>query len=141
MSENTSGEAGQFGIAETNDETAPSIEPTDVTLDQLFDVLANQRRRHVLSYLHEAPTDVVEFSDLIAGVVARESDRNRDTDHYETVAIDIWHTHLPKLANFGLLEYDEEDQMIRYYGHSFLEEHLTHASEYVGEDGTTERPE
>lgn len=141
MTEENSGRTWKSGIGEVTDETGTRTEPTDLTLDQLFDVLANQRRRYVLSYLHETETTVVEFSDLIAAVVARESDRDRDTDHYETVAIDIRHTHLPKLAHFELLEYDDETQTIQYHGHPLLEEHLALANEYDSKNDVTERPE
>lgn len=81
-------------------------------LDSLFELLANRQRRRVLGYLVEADDGVATFSDIIDHVVAESGD---STDE-ERVAINLHHTHLPKLEDENVVEYDERSETVRYRG-------------------------
>lgn len=129
MTDEASNEGWQFELLDERNGTKPHIESVHEDLDRLFDVLAEPRRRHVLSYLSEIEADAVGLTELIAAVVSREPDPEGETDHYEAVAIDVLHVHLPKLEAPGLLEYDARSRTVRYYGHPQLEEFLALASE------------
>lgn len=120
----------QSGPSDASDGAGPPLEGVELSRDRLFDVLANPRRRRVLSYLAGTAADAVSLTDLVAAVVAREPDRDGGTDHYERVAIAVRHVHLPKLSAAGLLDYDPRSRTVRYCGHPRLEVHLALASEH-----------
>ena len=81
-------------------------------LDSLFELLANRHRRRLLAYLVETDDGVATFSELIDHVAGVDSE---DADERE-VAISIHHTHLPKLADEGVVEYDDRSETVRYRG-------------------------
>lgn len=139
MADEASNDGWQFGLLDERNEAEPPIESVHEDLDRLFDLLAEPRRRRVLTYLSETAADAVALTDLIAAVVAREPDPEGEIDHYEVVAIDVYHTHLPKLEAAGLLEYDARSRTVRYYGHPKLEEFLALANEYDSGTSKTSR--
>lgn len=99
---------------------------TDLPFDQLREanlsrsdvhrLLASERRRVLLHVLQDrqTPLDLEALARLVAehedGV-----DGTAPTD-VERVAITLRHHHLPKLAAFGLVEYDDRDERIRTAG-------------------------
>lgn len=77
----------------------------------LHRLCANSRRRYVLETLGERGTTTVEA--LTNEVTAWERNRrNGDTDVEvlrQQVAVSLVHAHLPKLDDYGMVEYDSED--------------------------------
>lgn len=71
------------------------------SLDAIFELLADQRRREALYVLdrREGPITVAELADEVATVVEAGPER---------VAIALHHVHLPKLADAGVVSYDAE---------------------------------
>lgn len=89
--------------------------------DELFAILSHSYRREVLSALHEResrPSTLEELSQHIATV--------HENAHIEQVKLSLHHVHLPKLREFGVIEYDEQSKTIRYHASkvdgTFLEE-------------------
>lgn len=76
------------------------------SLDEIFELLANQRRRESLYVLvrREGPITVTELGDEVASVVEATPER---------VATALYHVHLPKLADAGVVEYDVETGTVR----------------------------
>lgn len=110
-----------------NDANRAHLSGFDANVDDLFDALSSERRRHVLSYLRDADDDVAELAELVDWVVTREADR--DGDQREAVAISLHHVHVPKLANCGFVEYDARSNTVRYRGHPELERIAAFADE------------
>jgi hypothetical protein len=108
------------------DEAAPS-------LDLVFDLLSNRRRRYALYYLYEQPDGVATVDELADNVVAIErrtssSDPDVGPDELrQTVHTELQHVHLPKLADAGTLEHDGRSDTVRYWTQPSLEEWLEHA--------------
>ena len=88
---------------------------TALSMNQLFDVLADERRRRLLAYLHRKDGDVASLSELIDYLVVHEADSVADLDT-DDVAISLSHKHLPKLVDVGLVEYDARSRTVRYRG-------------------------
>ena len=84
-------------------------------LDVLLEVIADRRRRYALYYLTENPiTDVETVLDYVA---AQEADEWAESDVREELLqlkVAFHHTHLPKLEDAGVIEYDERTNAIRY---------------------------
>ena len=85
-----------------------------VDLDALFEVLADGHRRRLLGYFEDTDDDVAAFSDLVEHV-ADESVGVSNDDH-ERVAVNLHHSHLPKLEDANLVEYDPRSETVRYRG-------------------------
>ncbi|WP_137283396.1 DUF7344 domain-containing protein [Halorussus salinisoli] len=84
-------------------------------LNQYFDALANERRRYALYYLSRHGTASEE--ELARHVVARETGRSPSAlseAEYERAISDLHHKHLPRLADYGLVEFDPRSRMVRF---------------------------
>lgn len=95
--------------------------PTDgPSLDRLFGVLADQRRRDVLYYLWEGTDDTASVGTLADHIAEPESDDADDsetTDRGEqTIAIELSHVHLPKLDAADVVEYAPDSGTVEYEG-------------------------
>jgi len=91
-------------------------EPDNASLSQneVYDLLSNARRRFVISHLRERgePVDIMELSETVA---AWENDVERDelTDQQiKRVYVSLYQTHVPKLRESGIVEYDKEESLV-----------------------------
>lgn len=82
--------------------------------NELFDVLSDPRRRFVLHTLRGAETPV-PVAELAVDLVTWESQRSapdRSGDGRDAVEVALVHIHLPKMAEAGLVRYDETQQTV-----------------------------
>lgn len=96
-------------------ERAASRPAEDLTKGEIFDVLRNQRRRYVLQYLKRMD-DPVELGDLATQVAAWEYDTTVDevsSEQRKRVYTTLQQTHLDKMAEAGIVEYDADRGVIR----------------------------
>jgi DNA-binding transcriptional ArsR family regulator len=98
---------------------APRSEPPvpgeqRASIDELLSLLGHRRRRDVLYSLVES--EVTDVESLAATIAARESDGPSDgiDDERDAVVIDLYHNHLPKLNDRGLIEYDSRSGAVRW---------------------------
>lgn len=83
---------------------------TELTRDRVFDILSSPRRRYVLYFLRTEPNPI-QLTDLAEHVAAWENDTTVEelsTQQRKRVYVSLYQTHLPKLAEAGLVDYDEE---------------------------------
>jgi len=73
---------------------------------QIHSALANERRRHVLSTLEEAESELT-LTELVREVARRErgNEPGATSDEVKRIRISLYHRHLPKLADVGLVEH------------------------------------
>ena len=90
-------------------------DPTDVgsiDRDEVFDVLSNQRRLYVLHYLKRENGDsTVSFGELVDHVAAWENDTTvdqLDAAERKSVYTALRQSHLPKLEDVGIVDYDDD---------------------------------
>ena len=84
-------------------------------LDELLDALGHSTRRRVLSHLRGH--GVATLDELAAEIAAWEMGAPPDevpAARRERAASTLAHTHLPKLARSGCIEYDARSQTARY---------------------------
>ncbi|MBX0295680.1 DUF7344 domain-containing protein [Haloarcula nitratireducens] len=87
---------------------------TEPSLTEVYGALADDRRRAMLSILTDRTT-AVDVATLARTVAARETGTPVDDVDEETVIpvrTSIYHVHLPKLANAGIIRYNEEQQTV-----------------------------
>lgn len=96
------------------------------SLDRIFGLLANRRRRYVLYSLNEAEDTVLELDDVAARLAEWERrwngrDDGEDFDQLERIRITLHHNHLPRLADAGLIDYDARHGTVRNWEEPSLE--------------------
>lgn len=104
----TTGSSDEGQTSGDDSTTTQSSEPTD---DEVFELLANQRRRFVLHYLRRASEASVSLSTLSEHVAGWENDADPAELAYserKSVRNSLHQFHLPKLADAGIVTYDEE---------------------------------
>jgi len=86
-----------------------SADDDSLSQDVVFEVLHSPRRRYALCCLHDREGPVA-LDDLIEEVAAHENDTHvediSETDRKRIYA-SLYQTHIPKLAEAGLVEYDQ----------------------------------
>ncbi|MFC4550029.1 MULTISPECIES: DUF7344 domain-containing protein [Halorussus] len=96
------------------------------SLDALFGLLANRRRRYVLYCLSDAGETDLSTDRVAEAVLERERDwddapdaagRNRE----DAIRTELHHEHLPRLADAGLIDYDSETRTVRNWNDPSLE--------------------
>lgn len=97
----------------------------DQDIDECLRLLSNERRRQVLTHLRQAADGALSFDDLLEAVYEDGS----DPDHHprrerENLAIQLHHTHLPKLAAQGLVEFEPRSGVVRYHSDEQVERML-----------------
>jgi hypothetical protein len=105
-----------------------------ISLDGLHRLLAQERRRLVLSYLATHPRETVSVDDITDMVAGCETPRPGPAPQWEWIAIDLYHVHLPTLADAGVIEYDPVAETVQYTGSEELRTLLaTDDAEWGGE--------
>ncbi|ELY86196.1 DUF7344 domain-containing protein [Natrinema altunense] len=113
------------------------------SLDLVFDLLSNSRRRYVLYDLNDRPDGVATIENLTENVISLEeatacddadgespTGSTADSDSMDRrtgVQLELQHVHLPKLEDAGVLEHDRRSETVRYWNQPSLEEWLEHA--------------
>lgn len=84
----------------------------DLSREDVFDALGHDRRRRVLDVLDEAGT-ALSLSDLARSVARREhAPRHPMDETVKRVRISLYHRHVPKLEDAGLVDYDPDDRTV-----------------------------
>jgi len=89
-------------------------ESPQLSQDTAFDLLSNVRRRFVLQRLQDRP-DGIELSELAEELAATENDADPDelsAQQRKRTYVSLYQTHIPKLAEAGVVEYDADTGMV-----------------------------
>lgn len=81
----------------------------ELSLDELFDLLRNRRRRDILSYL-DASDGTVTLDELAEAIAADENGiepEQLSSQQRKRVYISLYQNHLPKMDELGLIEYEK----------------------------------
>lgn len=97
--------------------------------DILFELLKDPRRRIVIRVLGDQ--EEIEVSDLVEQVIREqtgtgsEEDRKEFKKHY----VALWQTHLPKIDMAGLIDFDEDENIVQVKEEGVLVSELLKAIE------------
>ena len=92
-----------------------SMNRTELSRGQVFEVLQSMRRRYAVHYLRRENCRV-DFSDVTDHVAAWEyntSPTDLLSEQRKRVYISLYQTHIPALADAGIIDYDPESGKIR----------------------------
>ncbi|WP_436346744.1 DUF7344 domain-containing protein [Natronorubrum sp. FCH18a] len=93
---------------------ADSDEEQRLSKDVIFELLKNRRRREVLAYLLESD-ETVTLGELAEQIAAWENDTEvsaLSSDQRKRVYVALYQTHLPKMDDAGIVEYDQDRGLI-----------------------------
>ena len=104
-------------IEASDREAAVEQREEGLTREDIFEVLSNRRRRCVLHYLRSlSDGETATLSEIASQVAAWENGVNASAVDYEnrkSVQTSLYQLHLPKLADKGVVEYDQRSNTIR----------------------------
>lgn len=106
-----------------------SVECRSLSIDAILELLSHRERRKVLEYLVQTTADTVQVEELLEYLAEDEADRTGGSPSRARFETSLYHLHLPKLADAGIVDYDPRTQQVRYYGKSQLEEWLERIAE------------
>jgi len=95
--------------SEQTETTAPS-EPEELSLDLIFEVLKNRRRRDVIRYLKEQG-ERTSLSDLAEHVAALENDTTTQaltSSQRKRVYVGLYQCHLPKMDDMDIVNFNQD---------------------------------
>ena len=94
--------------------------PIGLSQDTVFEVLKSPRRRYALYYLKRAGGKA-ELSEITEQVAAWENEvptRNLESEQRKRVYISLYQTHMPKLHDAGIVEYDQSRGVVELAGNA-----------------------
>lgn len=101
---------------------------TGASTDRCLEALADDSRRHVLSALcrAESPLSLSELAIDLANAETGPAGPGAEDDPVRSRKVELYHRHVPKLADAGLVEFDAERRTV------------TLATEFEGADDPSE---
>lgn len=91
------------------------LDRSNPSLDETLAALADARRRAVLQFLDAQADGVASVAELVRHLDAQQRATGREQAAApERVEAELHHTHLPKLADHGLVEYDLQSGRVTY---------------------------
>ncbi|WP_076432324.1 DUF7344 domain-containing protein [Haladaptatus litoreus] len=102
--------------------TPQSTSTEHLSKEQVAGLLRHKQRRAIIRYFNQKTTDYTSLDDLVEYIVSSDSKRGATSvGHSKRITIGLLHNHLPRLADAGVLEYDQRSETVRYWGDSRLE--------------------
>lgn len=104
----------QFATADETqslgEESGGETEPEEPSLDVIFDILRNERRRLVLRAVKErgGSTTLGELAEHIGGIENGKPPDELDSKERKRVYVGLYQTHLPKMDDAGAVRYDQD---------------------------------
>ena len=90
-----------------------------ISPDAILTAVANEQRRAILTALDDASEKSLEYEELVDRVTDRVRDdgtRQGSAEHRQRVRIALHHSHLPKLDETGMIEYEAETGQVQFVG-------------------------
>ena len=98
------------GATDQNEEPSSALD-----LDSAFTALSHPRRIHLVHVLVNA-TGVTTLPDLSREIASRELGKPAEevtVGERKRVHLSLYHSHLPKLADLDVIEYDDREDVVR----------------------------
>lgn len=99
-----------LNVNEVENRSPTDRPPAPLTTDRLLDTLANTHRRRVVRRLFERGASV-PLERLIDDLATAQTDDGTETDR-EAARIALYHSHLPKLVDDGVVTFDREESVV-----------------------------
>lgn len=84
------------------------------SLDELLQLVADRRRRQAIQHLRQEASGKTTFDGLVDRLHNGGTDADGQPTDRKHLAIQLYHTLLPKLADQGVADFEPENGTIRY---------------------------
>ena len=111
----------------TREETTGRDDDPALTVDEIFHLLQDERRRNVLRCLRgeDGPVQVADLAERVGALEHDTTARALPSEVRERVYVSLYHSHLPKLDDAGVVEHDESGGTVERTPHADrLDRHL-----------------
>lgn len=98
-----------YMTTEVEDSKPESID-TELALSAVFKLLSHHRRRITVQYL-DTQVGATPVSDVADQIALLEGEHTHD--RYERICTSLVHAHLPMLADKGVIEYDQNEELVK----------------------------
>lgn len=88
----------------STDTGRPALSPSAI-----FPLLADEQRRYTMHYL-AGKVGAVAIGEVAEGIALHEGDLSRD--RFERIVTGLYHVHLPRLSESGVVEYDLDAETV-----------------------------
>jgi hypothetical protein len=89
-------------------------EETELSQDRIYDILSSSRRRYILLQLkqREQPVELTELAEELAAWENDTTVAELSKEDRKRVYVSLYQTHVPKLDEAGLIEYDSDSGLV-----------------------------
>lgn len=94
---------------ESTESATSSIDTAELSPTAIFELLADDRRRYALHHLSRT-VGAVPLGELAEQIALHEGDPTRD--RYDRILTGLYHVHLPKLTDAGIVRYDSDRETV-----------------------------
>jgi len=99
---------------------------TELSKDVIFDLLSVERRRHVIRIIDEEDEILIgNVAEHIAAIENHVKLQEINSEQRKRVYVSLYQMHLPKLAEYDVIEYDQNRGVIKE------EQNLKHLLPYI----------
>ncbi|WP_238709487.1 DUF7344 domain-containing protein [Natronorubrum halophilum] len=126
-------ELGTRGLQSTDESFDPSGRERPISPDTILSVVANEHRRAILNALDNASDKTLAYDALVERVADRVRDEDADwvsDEQRQRVRIALHHTHLPKMEEARIIDYEAETGHVQFVGGKLEREILTFVESY-----------
>jgi DNA-binding response OmpR family regulator len=120
-------------LQQTDDISSSTKRVSPIALDRLLSAVANEHRRAILNSLISASEKTLTRDALVDRITdrVRDEDAERASDeHRQRVRIALHHTHLPKLEELRIIDYETETGLVQFVGGELEQDILTLVEPY-----------
>lgn len=93
-----------------------------LSLDACLELLADRQRRLILGFFLDSGREHAPVDEIVSEIITDEARATGERPGHDSIALTLFHVHLPKFADAGVLEYDTRHLEIRYHGDPRIEE-------------------
>ncbi len=87
---------------------------TPAELDARLQLVADRQRRWILQYVRDKPAEPIAVEELVDAVSRAMAVEGSSTIDAERIDVQLSHSHLPKFAAHGVIDYDHDGRTVRY---------------------------
>lgn len=117
------------GCDRSEESNGASNDARDPSLETCLELLSNRQRRSIMRFFLDSDRDHATVDELVSAIVEYEGRETGRRPGHDSVAATLYHVHLPRFAEAGVLEYDSRHLEVRFHGN----EHLAEVYEQIRE--------
>ena len=118
---------GARDLQEIDDLSGPAEREQSIPPDEVLSAIANEQRRAIIDSLNSASENTLDYDTLVDRVAdtVRDKDVEGASDEQrQRVRIALRHTHLPKLEEIRVIDYEAETDHVQFVGGEMVQEVL-----------------